>query len=76
MKSLEQKEWRPKNYCKMWESHAAEYQKIVPMCKHVISMGIEFPLLVALETAVIKKIEEEGVSPESAPFELCRTLRL
>lgn len=43
MKSLEQKEWRFKNYCKMWELRAAEY-------------------------AVIKKIEEDDVSPESAPF--------
>jgi hypothetical protein len=74
MKSLEQKEWRLKNYCKMWESCAAEYQKIVPMCKRVVSMGIGIPLLLALETAVIKKIEEVGVPPESAPFRVMQEI--
>jgi hypothetical protein len=44
------------------------------MYKHVISTGIEFPLLVALETAVIKKIEEDGVSPESAPFQVMQDI--
>ena len=61
IKSLERKEWRLKNYCKIWESHAAEYQKIVPMCKRVVSMGMGIEISVTLETAVIKKIEEEGV---------------
>jgi hypothetical protein len=45
MKYLEKKEWRLKNYCKMWESRAAEYQMIIPMCKRVISIGIGIPLL-------------------------------
>jgi hypothetical protein len=43
-KSLKQKEWRLRNYCKLWESRAAEYQKIIPMCKHVVSMGIGYSL--------------------------------
>jgi hypothetical protein len=74
MKSLEKKEWRLKNYCKMWESRAAEYQKIIPMCKHVVSMGIDFPLLLTLETAVIKKVEEEHIPPESAPFQVMQEI--
>lgn len=70
MKSLKQKEWRLRNYCKLWESRAAEYQKIVPMCKHVVSMGIGIPLLLALETAVIKKIEVDGIPAGAAPYRI------
>jgi hypothetical protein len=44
------------------------------MCKHVVSMGIEIPLLLTLETAVIKKIEQEGVLLESKPFQVMQDI--
>ena len=44
------------------------------MCKHVVSMGIETPLLLTLETAVIKKIKQEGVLPESKPFQVMQDI--
>ena len=49
-------------------------KKIISICKRVVSMGIGIPLLLTLETAVMKKIEEEGVPPESAPFQVMQAI--
>jgi hypothetical protein len=73
-KSLEQKERHLKKYCKVLESRAARYQEIFPVCERVVSMGIGLSLVLALETAVIKKIGEYGVLPSVAPYRVMREI--
>lgn len=67
IKSLKGTERRLRNNCKMWESRLARHNEVLPMCERVLSMGIRIPLVLALETAVIKKIEVDGVPKSSAP---------
>lgn len=44
------------------------------MCEQVMKLGIGIPLLLALEAAVIKKIEEEDAPPESSPFQVMQNI--
>jgi len=74
IRSLEQKERLLKKNCKVLESRAARYQEIFPVCEHVVSMGIGLPLVLTLETAVIKKIEEDCVLPSIAPYRVMREI--
>jgi len=68
IKSYRQTERRLKKNCKIWDSRAAQYKEVLPMCERVVSMGIRIPLLLALETAVIKKIEVDALDPRHIEY--------
>lgn len=56
-------------------SRLARYNKLAPMCERVVSMGIGLPLLLALEIAVIKKIEVDGGVPAgAAPYRVLQEI--
>jgi hypothetical protein len=74
IKSLRRTERLLKNNCKMWESRATRYKELVPMCEQVVSSGIGLPLLVALQAAVIKRIEQDGVPAGAAPFRVMQDI--
>ena len=57
LKSLRQAERRLKNNCKIWESRAARYNEIIPLCEQLVQFGIGFPELAALHAAVLKKAD-------------------
>jgi len=62
IESLKQ-ERRLKKNCGMWESRAARFNEIVPMCEQVLSRGDRgISLLMGLQAAVLKKIEVDEVS--------------
>ena len=63
-----------KNNCKVLESRAAEYKEIIPMCERVVSGGIGISLLLALETAAIKRVEEDCVPAGAAPFRIMQDI--
>ena len=44
------------------------------MCEQVVSSGIGLPLLMALQAAVIKRIEEDGVPAGAAPFRIMQDI--
>jgi len=44
------------------------------MCERVVSKGIGISLVLALETAVIKKIEVDGVPASSAPYRIMQDI--
>lgn len=58
----------------MLESRASQYNEIIPMCKRVVSGGIGFPLLLALETGAIKKTEDDGLPVGAAPFRIMQDI--
>ena len=58
----------------MWELRATRYKELVPMCEQVVSSGIGLPLLMALQAAVIKRIEEDGVPAGAAPFRIMQDI--
>jgi len=74
IKSLRGTERRLKKNCKISDSRAARYKEVLPMCERVASNGIGISLLLALETAVIKKIEVDGVQASSAPYRIMQDL--
>ena len=74
IKSLRRTERLLKNNCKMWELRATRYKELVPMCEQVVSSGIGLPLLMALQAAVIKRIEEDGVPAGAAPFRIMQDI--
>ena len=57
LKSLRRAEGRLKNNCKIWESRAARYNEIIPLCEQLVQFGIGFPELAALHAAVLKKAD-------------------
>jgi hypothetical protein len=75
IKSLRETERRLKKNCKMWESRAAQYKEIFPMCEQVVSRGdIGLSLLIALQAAVFKKTEESGIPASAAPFQVLQEI--
>jgi hypothetical protein len=70
IRSLRGTERRLRNNCKIWDSRAARYKDVLRMCERVVSMGIGIPLLLALETAVIKTIEVDGIPAGAAPYRI------
>lgn len=74
IKSFRQTERRLKKNCRFWESRAAHYKEAFRMCERVVSMGIGISLVLALETAVIKKIEVDGVPASSAPYRIMQDI--
>ena len=74
IKSLSVEERRLKKNCKIWESRAAQYKEVLPMCERVVSLGIRIPLLLALETAVMKAVELDRVSAGSAPYRVLQEI--
>jgi len=74
IKSFRQTERRLKKNCRFWESRAAHYKEAFRMCERVVSNGIGISLVLALETAVIKKIEVDGVPASSAPYRIMQDI--
>jgi hypothetical protein len=70
IKSFRQTERRLRKNCTFWESRAAHNKEAFRMCERVVSNGIGISLVLALETAVIKKIELDGVPASSAPYRI------
>jgi hypothetical protein len=74
LKSLRKAERRLKNNCIIWESRAARYKEIVPMCKQFVSGGVGISLVMALESAAIKRTVEDGVPAGAAPFRIMQDI--
>lgn len=74
IKSLKLEERRLKKNCRFWESRAAHYKEAFRMCERVVSNGIGISLVLALETAVIKKIEIDGVPASSSPYRIMQDI--
>jgi len=74
IKSFRQTERRLTKNCRFWESRAAHYKEVFRMCERVVSNGIGISLVLALETAVIKKIEVDGVPASSAPYRIMQDI--
>jgi len=74
IKSFRKTERRLKKNCRFWESRAAHYKEAFQMCERVVSNGIGISLVLALETAVIKKIEVDGIPASSAPYRIMQDI--
>jgi len=72
LKSLRQAERRLKNNCKIWESRAARYKEIIPLCEQLVLFGIGFPEMAALHAAIIKKADLENLPYGEAAYALMK----
>jgi hypothetical protein len=75
IKSLRQTVRALSKGCRILESRAARYKEVLPMCERVVSMGIRLPLLLTLETAVMKAVELDGVPAGSAPYRVLQEIQ-
>jgi hypothetical protein len=74
IRSFRQTERRLKKNWRFWGSRAAHYKEAFRMCERVVSNGIGISLVLAFETAVIKKIEVDGVPASSAPYRIMQDI--
>jgi hypothetical protein len=72
LKSLRKAERRLKNNCKIWESRAAPYKEIIPLCEQLVPFGIVFTELAALHAAVLKKADVENLPYGEAAYALMK----
>jgi hypothetical protein len=70
IRSLKQTEYRLKINCKMWESRAARFKELVPMCQQIVRLGIGIEELLAFHAAVFKKADMDGLPTGTAPYRI------
>jgi len=56
--------------CRIWESRAARYKEILPLCEQIDSFGIGFHELVVFRSAVFRIAEMENLSYGDAAYVL------
>jgi len=74
IKSFKQEERRLKNDCKMWESRAARYRQVLPLCEQVVHFGIGVGGLLAFHAAVVKRVDVDSVPMDSAPYRVMQDI--
>jgi len=76
LKSLRQAERRLKTNCKIWESRAARYNELIPLCEQLVQFGVGFHELVALHATIIKKADIESLPFGEAAYALMNGIDL
>jgi hypothetical protein len=68
IQSLRQTERQLEENCKILESRISRCRDVLPLCEQIMHIGIGFPELVALHTAVLKKADTDKLPVETAGY--------
>jgi hypothetical protein len=76
IKSLRQKERQLEENCKILESRISRCREVLPLCEQIMHIGIGFPELVALHTAVLKKSDMDKLPVKTAGYRVMKEIEI